>query len=132
MFKLAALPRDEYNDGKIKKTVDMIYREQNFPIVSKRKLKNYECLIKKGYKIRSFNRWHYQQGIYELLYNVSKEDNTDVDIDLFLNDCRSCNVHTEITYIVDSFFSKDVYKTQRIPWNKKFVIEEDVWQKYRR
>lgn len=129
MFKLAALPTNKYQyyNHKFKKIIEMIYKEENNPTVVNIEMKNEDCLIKRGYTTKmTLCPSFYRRGNYTTLYKVSKKDNSDVDIDVFLIDCRSCNVHTEITYIADIVSSKYVYKTQCLPWDKKYVNEEEA------
>lgn len=108
--------------------IGIIYNQHNNPYVHSKDTKNLDCLLKKGYRYnRKSDYYRYEYDL--LLYEFWKEDK-DIDINVFLEDCCECNVHTNIKYKEKSFFGDEYnYKKKQIPWNTKHVSEEEKWTK---
>ncbi len=115
-------------DIKTVKGVAVMYNEKNYPDVHTRDTKNLECLKNKGYSYNR-NNVYISSNINNNFYDVWKED-SDIDIDVFLEDCRECNVYTEIKYKEKGFLSDEYkYKKKRIPWTTKGETEDEKYAK---
>ncbi len=111
-------------DIKTVKSIGVIYVEKNYPNVYTRETKNLECLKNIGY---SYNKNSVYSSYY--FYDIWKED-SDIDIDVFLEDCRNCDVYTEIKYQEKGFLSDEYkYKKKRIPWITKVETEDEKYAK---
>lgn len=117
-------PHKSYKGDKLMR---VRYITRNSPHVTSFDSHNLECLGKKGYIM---NDPPYGLNSGDVLYEIQKADNSEVNRDTFISDCRACKVYSEARYKEEGFWSDEYkYMKKRIPWTKKYVTEEEKWEK---
>ena len=117
---------DKYNTDKF---VNVNTKEPRFPDVKKRENHNTECLLSKGYRIMPKNKRKLSSHKTYNICSLSKteggkdptksQDYLPIDKQQFLEDCKACNVYTEVHY-----------KSTTILGNKKLVKKNLMWHEH--
>lgn len=103
--------------------VDIRYKN-GFPCIRSLKHFNTDLLQKKQYSI-SQKPPSYYGGVYlsnlswDTFATIGKKDT----IDKFIEDCKECDVYTEIIYSYDNFFGNEVQAKKKLYWHKNYVEE---------
>jgi len=96
-------------------TATVQVRSINYPNLVKITNHNLDCLQQKGYKLNTDNNPYVS---YSWTPIVALNKRTPVSKYEFTEDCRKCNVSTEISYRYDSFLHNEVHKKIKIEWAK--------------
>jgi hypothetical protein len=106
-------------------------RTDKYSIINNIEHKNIECLEKKGYKLRNpsyniYNNLHIND--YWTFVKVLSKDSNDTDSiyktqltkDILIEDCKECNVYTDISYKYNDILNNEV---KRVYWYKCYKDE---------
>jgi len=96
-------------------TASVQVRSINYSNLVKITNHNLDCLVKKGYELNTDNNSYVS---YSWTPIVALNKRTPVSKDEFTEDCRKCNVSTEIFYRYDSFLHNEVHKKIKFEWAK--------------
>jgi hypothetical protein len=104
--------RDNYS-------ADVSIRTRNSPQIISVNNKNIECLKQKGYIVNDTDNKYYGGSWNRIVYveTGSKE----LPNEKLINDCKECNVHTEIIYKYDNIFWNEKQDKKTLYWHKCYT-----------
>ncbi len=103
-------------------------RKQNYPSVKKITHKNIEGLKEKGYTIYNYtdNYTLRYDHIWHNIIDISTKyylKNIDITKDKLIEDCKECDVYTEIIYNYNTIFGNEKQAIKKLYWSKHYVEE---------
>jgi len=99
------------------------FRKVNYPNAVKITNKNINRLIEKGYTIKTKE----EDNSYSTWSPIVSIDKKNVTIKQFINDCKECNVYTEVIYNYNTIISNnEKQKTKNFNWDIYYKNEEPI------
>lgn len=105
-------------------------RRQNYPNIQKITHKNIDCLKQKGYSIVDYTHNSMINGLWYKMVNLKAIDTNDkypkvieLTKEKLIQDCKECDVSSEIIYSYDSIFGNEKQKRKNLYWHKCYQDE---------
>lgn len=99
-----------------------IYLKNGYTTEERVKHNNIECMRQKGYNVQI-----YEQPSYRRYYNYGNNCAARIEskgpIEQILEDCKQCDVHTEITYRFNDMFRNEITRKTSFRWHKHYAEE---------
>jgi hypothetical protein len=121
-IQMKITPKNEY-------AADVNIRSHNYPRITKISNQNMDCLERKGYAVREDGGNGCISSIswYQIAYLEADRANESKTVKLskekFLNDCKECDIYTEIIYGHDTIFGNEKQVKKKLRWTNCYEEE---------
>lgn len=98
-------------------------KEYRHPKVYKRISHNTDCLLQKGYRINNENKHKVMSFKTYNICSINRfEDGktSTISKEQFLEDCKACNVYTEVVYSYNNLLGNKKVAHKKLMWHKNF------------